>query len=91
MANRGYKIASSRQSCGRTPATALLRFPISPSKRSNGSSVPTTLQDVCANNYALWSHAVHNVTLMLFQKQILKKQLAKILNYSPPAAPAAAH
>ena len=44
----------------------------------------------CAGATALYGHAVDNVTMTLVQKQILKKQLAKNLNYSPSAAAAAA-
>jgi len=55
--------------------------------------VPVSQQSftTCAGATALYGHAVDNVTLILFQKQILKKQLEKNLNYSPPAAAAAAH
>jgi len=61
-------------------------------RQENALMVPVSQQPfmTCAGQTALYGHAVDNATLTMVQKQILKKQLAKNPNCSPPAAAAAA-
>jgi len=71
-ADRGHKTASSRQACGRSPATVFPGFPLSPSKRSDGFCVSRTLM-TCTGATKLYGQPADNVTPTLVKKQILKK------------------